>query len=248
VCDPVEVDARLAAAIDDNVRWCDLVCRTHGIAGRFDEDAWVSTQRTPPMYPDAITLRTDVSADALLTRIDPTPGCSIKDSFASVDLSERGFRMLFDGAWISRPAGVMPAAGRTAGGRQWTQVTEPRDLVAWADDHGGGSTFSADLLDEPSVTILAARDPSGRMTDGAIATVGVNAVGISNVFAARGATSDDAEPARFEEAFAAATVAIAAQYPDRAIVGYLSASRLPAARRVEYDLIGPMRVWMLDEP
>jgi hypothetical protein len=86
------------------------------------------------------------------------------------------------------------------------------------------------------------------MNGGAIATVGVGAVGISNVFATPAGPGEIAEPARFEQAFAAATVAIAAQYPDRAIVGYVSASRVPAARRVEYDLIGPMRVWMLDEP
>ena len=59
---------------------------------------------------------------------------------------------------------------------------------------------------------------------------------------------DAAESIRFEEAFAAATAAIADRFPDRVIVGYLSASRLPAARGVEYLAIGPMRVWILDEP
>ena len=96
VCDAGAVDPRIEAAVIDNARWCDLVCATHGIAGRFDEDAWVSARRTPPMYPDAVTLRDDGAVASLLARVDRTAGCSIKDSFATLDLTGAGFRVLFD--------------------------------------------------------------------------------------------------------------------------------------------------------
>jgi len=36
--------------------WCDALCRTHGIAGQFGMDFWSSSRRTPPYYPDAVTL------------------------------------------------------------------------------------------------------------------------------------------------------------------------------------------------
>jgi hypothetical protein len=36
MCDARSVDARLAAAVIDNARWCHLVCSTQGIAGRFE--------------------------------------------------------------------------------------------------------------------------------------------------------------------------------------------------------------------
>jgi hypothetical protein len=47
----------MAAA--NNAEWCDLVCGTHGAQTRFDEDAWTSRTRTPPGYPDAVTLVPD---------------------------------------------------------------------------------------------------------------------------------------------------------------------------------------------
>ena len=104
------MDDRLASAVIDNARWCHLVCSTHGIVGRFDEDAWVSPRRTPPMYPDAVTLSDDVLIEALLSRIDRTAGCSIKDSFSTLDLTAEGFVVLFDAQWLWRAA----APGRAA--------------------------------------------------------------------------------------------------------------------------------------
>src|SRR5690349_21862218 len=60
--------------------------------------------RTPEHYPDAVTLHASVDADGLLARVDATSGCSIKDSFADLDLTPRGFDPLFDATWIRRRA------------------------------------------------------------------------------------------------------------------------------------------------
>jgi len=241
------VDDGLSDAVLDNARWCDLVCRTQGIQGRFVPDAWVSPRRTPDGYPDAVTLSDHAVGDQVLGRVDTSSGCSVKDSFASLDLTGRGFRILFDGAWIRRPAGRGPGTARPMGGLGWVQVTAPKALAAWAADHGGGPTFRPALLGERSVVILAAHDATGQRVAGAVATVADHAVGISNVFASGGSAAEAPEEDRFAEAFAGATGAIAERFPDRAIVGYLSASLLAAAHAAEYDLIGPMRVWMLDE-
>jgi hypothetical protein len=228
---------RLAVAILDNAWWCDLVCATHGITGRFDEDAWVSARRTPPMYPDAVTLTDDVSTEALLSRVDRTAGCSIKDSFSTLDLTAAGFRVLFDAQWFWRPAAPPPVAGPL----RWERVEQRHDLRTWAIEHGGGSTFSPALLDEPSVTILAARDGDGALMAGAVATEGDDAIGISNVFAV-----DDDTALAFTEAFAGATATIAERFPDFAIVGYLSTDRLAAAEAAGFETTGPLRVWLLD--
>jgi hypothetical protein len=61
-------------------------------------------RRSPSLYPDAVTLREHASAHDLLPRIDSSPGCSVKDSFASVDLSADGFRLLFEAEWIDPSA------------------------------------------------------------------------------------------------------------------------------------------------
>ncbi len=90
-------------AARNNAELCDIVCRTHNVVGAFAPDAWTSAERTPPLYPDAVTLRPGVSASGLLARIDGSPGCSIKDSFADLDLGPHGFEILFAAEWIQRP-------------------------------------------------------------------------------------------------------------------------------------------------
>jgi hypothetical protein len=231
------MDIRLKAAVLDNARWCHLVCASQGIVGRFDDDAWVSARRTPPMYPDAVTLTDDVASEALLARIDRTAGCSVKDSFSTLDLSAAGFGVLFDAQWFWRPAGLSPSNEEL----RWERVGRPDDLRAWSFDHGAGSTFSAALLEEPSVTILAARDRDGTLVAGGVATEADDAIGISNVFAADGAELT------FTEAFAGASAAIADRFPDRPIVGYLSEDLLPAALAAGFEAIGPLRIWLLDD-
>jgi len=232
----MDARAAVAAAVIDNARWCHLVCSTHGITGRFDADAWISPRRTPPMYPDAVTLSADVAAGKLLSRVDRGAGCSIKDSFATLDLAAAGFGVLFDAAWILRDSSPPPKVGSELA---WERVDRPDDLRAWSVEHGAGSTISPTLLAEPSVAILAGRDRNGRRMAGAIATEGDAAVGISNVFA-----SGDDSDAAFANAFVGATAAIAERFPARPIVGYLSESRLPAARDARFETVGALRVWL----
>ncbi|MGW6708828.1 hypothetical protein ACWGDE_28610, partial [Streptomyces sp. NPDC054956] len=103
---------RLLAA-DNNARWCEAVCRAHGLDVSLGEHLWTSPRRTPPYYPDAVTLRPQVPEAEVLTWIDTDgPGCSVKDSFADLDLAPDGFEVLFDAQWIHRPAdapAVLPA-------------------------------------------------------------------------------------------------------------------------------------------
>src|SRR3954462_805415 len=91
-------------AARNNAEWCDLVCRTHGIETAFSDRAWVALRRSPRSYPDAVTLSPLPSVGDVLSRIDTSAGCSVKDSFATLDLAEDGFRVLFEAEWIHRPA------------------------------------------------------------------------------------------------------------------------------------------------
>jgi hypothetical protein len=76
----------VSVAAQNNAEWCDSFCRTHGVVGRFHTDSWFSPVRTPPYYPDAVTLLPDVSIERVLSGIDTSEGCSVKDSFASGQL------------------------------------------------------------------------------------------------------------------------------------------------------------------
>jgi hypothetical protein len=52
----------LHAAVVNNARWCDAVCRSHGYPGKFGGRLWISAGHALPFYPNAITLSPDVTA------------------------------------------------------------------------------------------------------------------------------------------------------------------------------------------
>ncbi len=178
-----------AIAALNNAEWCDVICRSHGARTRFDDVAWTSPTRTPPYYPDAVTLVSDLSIPDLLARIDSSMGCSIKDSFASLNLTGHGFRVLFDAQWI-----VCPNTWRLAKvvAPDWELVRDREDIAtwveAWREADGPTDALRVDVLAHDSVAVLAARS-GDRIVAGAIATHTSNVVGISNVFAEEGITS-----------------------------------------------------------
>jgi hypothetical protein len=220
-----------AHAARNNAEWCDIVSRSHGLTARFDDNAWTCPTRTPPLYPDAVTLVPDVSVPDLLARIDAGAGCSIKDSFASIDLEPHGFRVLFEAAWITRPGSAEPL-----GAAPWRRVTTTEDFAAWEaawrGDDGPEGVLLAQLLEEASVEILAscAQD---RVVGGALLNRTGAVVGISNFFT----RSPDRDEADWNGCIARAE----ALNPGATLVGY--AARTPSG----FTPAGPLRVWIKDE-
>ncbi len=232
---------RLAAALD-NAAWCDAVCRSHGLAGVFAGDAWTSPRRTPPLYPDAVTLTPDgVSEAALVAAVDTgSPGCSVKDSFAALDLGPEGFRVLFEAQWIHRAAGARAAAAGPF--LEWSEVAGAGELrqweAAWADGEPSG-LFRPDLLTGGTV-FLAGRAgggrAGGRIVAGAVAHRSGDVVGVSNLFARDGASAG--------AAWAGTLTAVAARWPGLPVVGYESGDDLDTALRAGFTVLGPLRVWI----
>jgi len=228
----------VAAAARNNAEWCDTVCQVNGCAGRFRDDAWTTARRSPPYYPDAVTLAPTATADAILRRVDTSAGCSVKDSFTSFDLSSQGFRVLFGSEWIGR------AADRTEGARittPWRTVEDASELAdwgaAWADGPEDSSPFGPGLLDQPNVIVVAG-GRRGAVVSGAILNRSATVIGCSNVFALDGDLD-----AAWEAAVSAATNWL----PGVAIVGYESGAALLAARRCGFESLGVLRVWIKDD-
>jgi hypothetical protein len=230
------------AAARNNADWCAAMCAAHGLASRFDADAWVTERRSPPMYPDAVTLTPGVSGGGLLARIDAGPGCSVKDSYADLDLGSAGFEVLFAASWIHRSAGAtgdLPSRTGRPGAIVWSPVADPGELAEWAAAHGGGHVFAPQLLGDPAVTILAGRR-GGALVAGVVTNVstvpGLGPVaGVSNLFAAAGEDEPDV--------WAGATVAVAARHPGLPLVGYEAGGSLAAAERVGFEPVGDLRIW-----
>src|SRR5262245_2564694 len=225
------MDSRAVAAARNNAEWCDLVCRTHGIDTTSERDVWFAHRRSPPLYPDAVTLSDRLSAGDAVGRVDSSTGCSIKDSFASVDLLSEGFRPLFDAEWIYRAPVERPAV--CAG---WSLVRTLDQLRTWAAAHGGADVFRPALVHRPDVAIVLAYDDGG-IAAGAIGNRTADVVGVSNLFAV---AADE------EQAWAGAIAAISACFPGMPLVGYEGDAALRAARRAGFVSIGPLRVWLKD--
>ncbi|MFD8495157.1 hypothetical protein [Amycolatopsis sp. NPDC059657] len=206
----------LAEAVHNNARWCDLVCRANANPGEFTPLAWTAKSRTPLYYPDAVTLDPAATAADILPAIDTTSGCSVKDSFASLDLE--GFEVLFTATWITcRPA---PAPS------PWIVVRDPETLRTADFDL---EIFPAD----DSVSVLGHFDDD-RWRSGAIVNVSGEVVGLSNLFT----TGDPAE------AWSGVTAAIATRFPGRPIVGYEHGADLAAAVDCGFTPLGDLRVWL----
>lgn len=202
------------------------MCRVHRLAPVADGRLWSSPHRTPPLYPDAITLDPGVHEIDVLTRITDGPGASVKDSFATLDLADQGYSVLFDATWIARPPG---ASAPDSGG--FDVVREKFPFAAWRRAWGGPEDVLLNgLRRAPGVTILGRADHSG-YTDGAIlhrtTIANVEVVSVSNAF---GNVAD----------VAAAAIA---RHPESWIVGYERGEDLDVMLGVGFDAIGPLRVW-----
>jgi hypothetical protein len=222
-------DQRALMAARDNAEWCDLVCRTHRVETRFDHDVWLALHRSPPLYPDAVTL-TDKATSGILRRIDSSSGCSIKDSLAALDLSPHGFGVLFEAEWIHRRP-PHPAADDSL---TWHLIRTPDELRAWGTAYGGGAIFRPTLLHNPAVAIVAAWDGDA-VAAGAIGHRGTAAVGISNLFATT---------APIDQVWTGAIAAICTSFPDLPLVGYETGEDLSLAHRAGFHSVGPLRVWL----
>jgi hypothetical protein len=202
----------------------------------FADDAWTSTERTPPLYPDAVTLTPGVSAPELLARIDAGPGCSVKDSFADVDLRPDGFEILFSAQWITRPAPAAPADSPGPG--QWQQITDARALrewaAAWRQPDDPADLFRHALLDHPDIVVLGA-SLGGEIVAGALLNRSAHVVGLSNVFVTT-AAPDDVWPGCLD--------AITRELPGVPIVGYEPGESLDTALHYGFTALGPLRVWI----
>lgn len=210
--------------------------RSHGLVGEFGTQAWAAPARTPLYYPDAVTLVPGADPVALAARIDTAaPGASVKDSFADLDLTEGGFRVLFEAQWIHRPASAPALASDFA----WDVVGDSATLRAWArawdDGNGNADLFRPELLDDPATWVIAGQSAEGRVVAGAVASCSNQVVGISNVFALNSGP-DAAWPAILN--------AVNRLFPGLPVVGYEHGDDLASAIRHGFEPVGPLRVWL----
>ena len=191
--------------------------------------------RTPPLFPDAVTLIQSPLVPDLLARIDTSSGCTIKDSFASLDLAPEGFRVLFDAKWIASPAHPEKSWNFPPA---WTRITDPDGLglweEAWCHDDEPRGLFLPELLSH-SVVVVLGRMEKDRIVAGGIVSRGTHVAGISNVFA---------EVGRGSETWSCLAQCARACFPNLPLVGYQRGEELRHAQSSGFQIAGALRVWI----
>ena len=223
--------ALVTAAARNNAEWCDAFCRGHGLAPAFFAERWFCAERTPPYYPDVVTLVHGLRPEAVLDSVDAGPGCSVKDSFGDVDLTQAGFEVLFPAEWL------VLGGGPTAAGT-WSRVGDQAELAeweaAWGDAPADATFFPDALLPDDRLAFLAGRK-GGLIAAGATANRSADVIGLGNIFA----VDDD-----LESAWAGAAALATELWGDLPVVTYDHGDELRAAQQAGFESIGPLRVWV----
>jgi len=227
-------------AARNNAAWCDAVCRLHGLDVHLDEQLWWTSSRSPDFYPDAVTLHPGVAPEEVLNRVDDAAGCSVKDSFATLDLEPAGFRVLFEAQWIGREADVAgpdwtgPGPTGSGAGLSWRPVLDRADLDAWASAHGEADALPPTVLAQRDLRLWLATE-GGELRGGLALNRGAAAVGVSNLFAS------GIDPALV---WAGVASLAAGTFPGLPLVGYEGGADLAHAQRAGFTSLGPLRIWM----
>jgi hypothetical protein len=234
----VHGEALLSAAIVNNALWCDAVCRSHRHPGVFSTRLWISAHHDLEFYPNAISLRPDVTPPEAVAAREVSRRYAVKDSFARLNLAAEGLTLLFEAEWI---ACSPPPAGPGDPSLSWDAVTDARELSLWErawtqHDSADRPLFRPELLADPRCAILACRRED-HLTAGVITYAAGQVTGISNLFGA-GLPAAQLWPSALQ--------AVAARRPDLPIVGYERGTDLAAARQAGCQTLGPLRVWAHD--
>jgi hypothetical protein len=216
-------DWTLAATLN-NARWCDAVCRAHGHAGRFLPHMWVNAATVPRFYPNAVTLAVgDTALEEQLTTVEilkksNLPGrWSVKDSFGTLDLSRRGFELLFEARWIR---GGMPAEG-------------PSTDIVWQREDSGTDGLP---VDDSGFAMFKGRR-GFKVVAGFMLYRAEEVVGVSNVVA---------EAADAPAVWRSLSLLAAQTFPRLPLVGYESGDELQAAVTSGFEAGDELRVWVTD--
>lgn len=224
------MDERVLAAAENDAEWCDRACRSRGVATAMQNDHWVALQRPPDGVPDVVTLLPTADAEAALQRAQDGPGCSVRDSFARLDLAGAGFEETAAAQWIHRK----PALPTTTAAAIWEAVETDAQLEAWVAASGREATFGAQLLRDDSVCVLAAYGRLG-VRAGAVVNRSESVVGVIDVFTTK--AMDDVE------AWATLPTAIGGFFYGLPLVGWVGPEQRDAALVYGFVETGALRLW-----
>jgi hypothetical protein len=198
------------------------VCRAHGRPGTFLPHIWVNAEPVPRFYPNAVTLAADEASLAeqrstidILLKSNLPGRWAVKDSFNTLDLSRRGFDVLFEASWIRN---VMPVDG-------------PSSDIVWQRETQAKAGLP---FDDPNFAMFTGRRGFAVVAGGMLYRAD-GVVGLSNVVA---------DAADAVAVWRSLSLLAATTFPRLPLVGYESGDELQAALDAGFEIGDPLRVWV----
>ena len=232
----------LAICVRNNAEFCDRICRSHAVPGVFEPSLWIQEKPGPAFYPNIITLSRN-SVPQQTARISALralrPDIAVKDSFGMLDLATIGMRRLFDAEWVwMEPA---PSRRIATQRERWAKVESVTDLEHWQTAWRGNDppltspVFLPTLLDDRSITILAAWSGTAIVAGCILNRDSFDAVGLSNFFGAEAG----------RDRYLAAAVDQAIEFARGSLlVGYDHGEDLMRMHACGFRSAGPLCVWV----
>ncbi|RLQ97455.1 hypothetical protein [Falsibacillus albus] len=215
-------------AVMNNIAWCGSVCEAHGLTHHSKENVWGLFSKAPVYYPEIISSNLDADLKDIEYFIEKGEVSSVKDSYANLDLSTMGFKILFEADWIFHTA----YSGKSDV-LHWREVRSADEMVEWIRLSSLENVIMPTLLNHSDVKFFIS-EFSGEGA-GFIANMNDGVVGISNVFST-GDVHDDL--------WKDIPLVAGNAFPGESLVGYEQGSDLTAALKAGWTSIGPLRVWV----
>ena len=244
--------SKIELAVLNNIRWYQAIFDAHGLSSRLDEMVWLSHDTPPPFHSSLVVLSANTSQSDIesyvldLESVSLPRRWSMKDSYACLDLSSRGFTQLFGAEWIWRDP-LQPTTYNAGVSLAWAPIANGAELSEWEGAWSGDARnksgprvarqFPDRLLDSPDHAFFAGK-LDGKVVAGGIANRSRGVVGLSNMFSAA---------AFAEEKWTALVSCASAAFPGTPLVGYERNAELQLAKSVGFVPIGPLRIWCRSE-
>ncbi len=219
------------------------VFRAHALPDRRTGSFWSSDALAPPYYSSMTTLDPASTAEQLaeICRLTESLGRQpgLKDGFSRLDLTDKGFQLLFSASWIWAEPPPRPTPASAA----WIRISDAAALHRWEQSwKASGSptdatVFPPPLLSDPDLHVYG-RVAGDGFDAGCIVNRSPDAVGISNVFSQMGTL-----PA-FRDAVSLAATAFSPGLP---LVGYDSGDALEEMTKLSFRSVGELRIWLPKE-
>lgn len=184
--------AKVEKAILNNNDLYEAIFNPQLIKSNRNNSIWYCLEKTPPLYSNLVTVSENWRPDEIFKKISTNfkkekwDEWSIKDSFGTLDLSEYGFKKLFDAQWLYLETAEFTPVKTDK--KLKYEIVKSEDILAnWRiswdqDEQLGKQIFHPELLNNPKVCFIAGYDGE-KIVNGCFINKTEDVLGISNFFA-----------------------------------------------------------------